>query len=108
MDIYSKWAAAKLYTTSTHITGAALLNDRALPFFAPQEIDLIRIVADRGTEYYGKLETHDYQLYLGINDIEHIKTKARHPQTHGICQRFHKTFLHEFYQVAFQRKLYHS
>ncbi|CAK7019211.1 MAG: IS481 family transposase IS1419 [Desulfovibrio sp.] len=108
MDTYSKWAAAKLYTTKTPITGADLLNDRVLPFFTSQEMGIIRMLTDRGTEYCGKLETHDYQLYLGINGIEHTKTKARHPQTNGICERFHKTVLHEFYQVAFRRKLYHS
>jgi len=68
----------------------------------------ISLGPNRGTEYCGKLEMHDYQLYLGINSIEHTKTKARHPQTNGICERFHKTVLHEFYQVAFRRKLYHS
>ena len=108
VDTYSKWAAAKLYTTKTPITGADLLNDRVLPFFTSQEMGIIRILTDRGTEYCGKLETHDYQLYLGINGIEHTKTKARHPQTNGICERFHKTILHEFYQIAFRRKLYNS
>lgn len=108
VDTYSKWAAAKLYTTKTPITGADLLNDRVLPFFASQEMGIIRILTDRGTEYCGKLETHDYQLYLGVNGIEHTKTKARHPQINGICERFHKTILREFYQVAFRRKLYHS
>jgi transposase InsO family protein len=108
VDTYSKWAAAKLYTTKTPITGADLLNDRVLPFFTSQEMGVIRILTDRGTEYCGKLEMHDYQLYLGINGIEHTKTKARHPQTNGICERFHKTILHEFYQVALRRKLYHS
>jgi len=39
---------------------------------------IIRILTDRGTEYCGKLETHDYQLYLGINDIEHTKTRPLH------------------------------
>ena len=52
--------------------------------------------------------TISFIFYLGINGIEHTKTRARHPQTNGICQRFHKTILHEFYQVAFRRKLYHS
>lgn len=66
------------------------------------------MLTDRGTEYCGKLETHDYELYLGINSIEHTKTKTRHPQTNGICKHFHKTILHEFYQVAFRKKLYHS
>jgi transposase InsO family protein len=108
VDTYSKWATAKLYTTKTPITGADLLNDRVLPFFSLLEMGLIRILTDRGTEYCGKLEQHDYELYLGVNGIEHTKTKARHPQTNGICERFHKTILHEFYQVAFRRKLYQT
>ena len=108
VDTYSKWAAAKLYTTKTPITAADLLNDRVLPFFAEQGMGMIRILTDRGTEYCGKPETHDYQLYLALNDIEHTKTKAMHPQTNGICERFHKTILQEFYQVAFRRKIYRS
>ncbi len=69
---------------------------------------VIRILTDRGTEYCGKPESHDYQLYLALNDIEHSRTKANHPQTNGICERFHKTILQEFYQVAFRRKIYQS
>ncbi len=108
VDTYSKWATAKLYTTKTPITAADLLNDRVLPFFAEQGMDVIRMLTDRGTEYCGKAEQHDYQLYLAVNDIEHTKTKAQHPQTNGICERFHKTVLNEFYQVAFRRKIYRS
>ncbi|AMC34304.1 IS481 family transposase [Janthinobacterium sp. B9-8] len=108
VDTYSKVAFAKLYTTKTPITAADLLNDRVLPFFAEQEMGMLRILTDRGTEYCGKAETHDYQLYLAINEIEHTKTKVRHPQTNGICERFHKTILQEFYQVTFRRKLYQS
>lgn len=108
VDTYSKWTAAKLYTTKTPITAADLLNDRVLPFFEEQGMGVIRILTDRGTEYCGKPETHDYQLYLALNDIEHTKTKVRHPQTNGICERFHKTILQEFYQVAFRRKIYRS
>jgi len=108
VDTYSKWSTAKLYTTKTPITAADLLNDRVLPFFAEQEMDVIRMLTDRGTEYCGKAEQHDYQLYLAVNDIEHTKTKAQHPQTNGICERFHKTVLNEFYQVAFRRKIYRS
>ena len=108
VDTYSKWAAAKLYTTKTPITSADLLNDRVLPFFTEQGMGVIRILTDRGTEYCGKPENHDYQLYLALNDIEHSKTKANHPQTNGICERFHKTILQEFYQVTFRRKIYQS
>ena len=108
VDTYSKIAFAKLYTTKTPITSADVLNDRVLPFFEAQELPMLRILTDRGTEYCGKIEQHDYQLYLAINDIDHTKTKARHPQTNGICERFHKTILNEFYQVTFRKKLYDS
>ena len=108
VDTYSKWAAAKLYTSKAPITGADLLNDRVLPFFSSMDMGLIRMLTDRGTEYCGKVEAHDYELYLGVNGIEYTKTKARHPQTNGICERFHKTILNEFYQVVFRRKLYQS
>jgi transposase InsO family protein len=108
VDTYSKWAAAKLYTTKTPITSADLLNDRVLPFFAEQGMGVIRILTDRGTEFCGKAETHDYQLYLALNNIEHTKTKVMHLQTNGIFERFHKTILQEFYQVTFRRKIYRS
>jgi transposase InsO family protein len=52
------------------------------------------------------MDQHDHQLYLAINDIEHTKTKAHSPQTNGICERFHRTILREFYQVVFRKKLY--
>lgn len=106
VDTYSKVAHCKLYVTKTPITAADLLNDRVLPFYASQGLPMLRILTDRGTEYCGKVEQHDYQLYLAINDIEHTKTKAMSPQTNGICERFHKTILNEFYQVTFRKKLY--
>ena len=106
IDTYAKVAFAKLYTTKTPITAADLLNDRVLPFYAEHDLPLLRILTDRGTEYCGKAESHDYQLYLAINDIDHTKTKAKSPQTNGICERFHKTLLQEFYQVTFRKQLY--
>lgn len=108
VDTYSKVAFAKLYTTKTPITSADILNDRVLPFFEEQQLPMLRILTDRGTEYCGKAEQHDYQLYLALNDIEHTKTKVRSPQTNGICERFHKTILQEFYQVTLRKKIYET
>lgn len=108
VDTYSKVAFAKLYTTKTPITAADILNDRVLPYFERNDLPMLRILTDRGTEYCGRVEQHDYQLYLAINDIDHTKTKAMSPQTNGICERFHKTILNEFYQVTFRKKLYDS
>lgn len=106
VDTYAKVAAAKLYTTKTPITAADLLNDRVLPMYEAHNLPLLRMLTDRGTEYCGKVEQHDYELYLAVNEIEHTKTKANHPQTNGICERFHKTILQEFYQVTFRKKVY--
>ncbi|MCG8611663.1 MAG: IS481 family transposase [Pseudomonadales bacterium] len=106
VDTYSKVAHCKLYTTKTPITAADLLNDRVLPFYAAQALPVLRILTDRGTEYCGTVERHDYQLYLALNEIEHTKAKARHPQANGICERFHKTILQEFYQPGLRRKIY--
>ncbi len=106
IDTYSKVVHCKLYTTKTPITSADLLNDKVLPFYTSQGLPMLRILTDRGTEYCGKIDQHDYQLYLAINDIDHTKTKAMSPQTNGICERFHKTILQEFYQVTFRKKLY--
>ncbi|WP_265411101.1 IS481 family transposase [Actinobacillus pleuropneumoniae] len=106
VDTYSKVAFAKLYTMKTAIAAADMLNDKVLPFFEAQGLPMLRILTDRGSEYCGKVENHDYELYLAINDIEHTKTKVKHPQTNGICERFHKTILQEFYQVAFRKKIY--
>jgi len=106
IDTYSKMAFAKLYDRKNALVAADILNDRVLPFFEQQDVPLLRILTDRGTEYCGKQEHHEYQLYLGIENIDHSKTKARSPQSNGICERFHKTVLDEFYRIAFRRKIY--
>jgi transposase InsO family protein len=106
VDTYSKIAQAKLYNMKTALTAADMLNDKVLPFFEEQDLPMLRILTDRGTEFCGKSDEHDYQLYLAVKDIDHTKTKVRHPQTNGICERFHRTILNEFYQVAFRKKVY--
>jgi transposase InsO family protein len=108
IDTYSKYAFAKLYDRKHAITAADMLNDRVLPFFEEHEVPLLRILTDRGSEYCGNRETHEYALYLDLENIEHTRTKTRSPQTNGICERFHQTIQNEFYASAFRRKLYHS
>lgn len=106
VDTYSKVAACKLYTTKTPITAADLLNDRVLPMLEENGVGLLRILTDRGTEYCGRPEHHDYQLYLALNEIDHTKTKAYSPQTNGICERFHRTVKEEFYEITFRKNVY--
>jgi len=108
IDTYAKVAMAKLYDRKNALVAADLLNDRALPFFEEHGIPLLRILTDRGSEYCGNREYHEYELYLEIEGIEHTKTKTQSPQTNGICERFQRTILNEFYQVAFRTKVYSS
>jgi transposase InsO family protein len=107
IDTYSKVGFAKLYDRKTPITAADTLNDRVLPFFEEHEIPLCRVLTDRGTEYCGS-DQHEYELYLAVENIDHTRTKAKSPQTNGICERFNKTVLNEFYKTAFRKKLYET
>ena len=106
VDTYSKVAFAKLYDRKTPLTAADLLNDQVVPFFDAHEVPLNRILTDRGTEYCGSPDTHVYELYLAVENIDHTRTKVKSPQTNGIVERFHKTVLTEFYRIAFRKKIY--
>ena len=108
VDTYTKVAFAKLYDRKTPLTAADLLNDRVVPFFDQQEVKLSRVLTDRGTEYCGNPEHHEYELYLAVEDVDHSRTKTKNPQTNGIVERFHKTVLNEFYRVVFRKKIYGS
>ncbi len=48
---------------------------------------MLRILTDRGTEYCGRVEHHDYQLYLAIDNIDHTKTKAIFNSSHDFTRR---------------------
>lgn len=108
IDTYTKVGFAKLYTDKTPLTAADLLNDRVLPFFADHDVALQRLLTDRGTEYCGAPDRHPYELYLAVEDIEHSRTRTKRPQTNGICERFNKTVLNEFYRVAFRKRFYET
>jgi transposase InsO family protein len=108
IDTYTKVAFVKLYDRKNALVAAEILNDRVVPFYEQHEIPLLRILTDRGTEYCGNREHHEYQLYLAVENIDHSKTKARSPQSNGIVERFQRTVLNEFYQIAFRKKVYQS
>lgn len=108
VDTYSKVAFAKLYDRKTPLPAADLLNDKVVPFFDQHAIRLLRVLTDRGTEYCGNPEHHEYELYLALEDIDHTRTRAKSPQTNGIVERLHKTMLNEFYRIAFRKRIYNS
>ena len=108
IDTYSKIGFAKLYDRKNALVAADMLNDRVVPFFEQHDLKLMKMLTDRGTEYCGNRETHEYELYLAIEDIDHSKIKAKSPQTNGICERFNRTVQNEFYAIAFRKKIYTS
>lgn len=106
IDTFSNVAFAKVYTEKTALTATDFLNDRVLPFFDGVGVRLLRTLTDRGTEYCGVRDQHPYELFCYLNDIEHSRTKARHPQTNGACERMNQIILDEFWQVAFRKRIY--
>ena len=108
IDTHSNVGFAKVYPDKTALTAADFMNDKVLPFFDSENMSLLRVLTDRGTEYCGRIETHPYQLFLHLNEVEHSRTKVRHPQTNGSTERLNQIVQNEFYKVAFRKKLYTS
>ena len=108
IDTFSNLGFAKLYLKKTSVEAADFLNDKVLPVFDEHNISVLRMLTDRGGEYCGRADQHMYQLFLSLQEIEHTKTKARHPQTNGACEKLNQTIEREFYAVAFRKKLYSS
>jgi transposase InsO family protein len=106
IDTYSKNCFVKIYDRRNALVAADTLNDRVVPFYEQHHLRVLRLLTDRGTEYCGRRDHHEYQLYLAIENIDHTRTKAKSPQTNGICERFHRTIQDEFYSIAFRKKVY--
>ena len=81
IDTYAKVGFAKLYDRKTPLTAADLLNDRVMPFYDEPGVVLQRILTDRGTEYCGTHDRHEYELYLAVENIDHSRTTTKSPQT---------------------------
>jgi hypothetical protein len=108
IDTYAKVTRARLHEAKTPIAAADLPNDRVIPFFEENETRIRRMPTDRGTEYRGRPESHEYELHLAIAEIDHTRAKARSPHTNRIRERFHRTVLDGFHRVAFRKRLYGS
>lgn len=107
VDTYGSYAFGFLHTTKRPEAAVAVLHNDALPFYQEKGLSVEAIITDNGREFCGK-ETHPYEIYLDLNDIEHRRTKVRRPQTNGFVERFNNTVLNEFFRTAFRTKLYES
>jgi hypothetical protein len=62
----TRMAFAKLYAAKTALIAADMLNDQVVSWFEQRGLPLLRVLTDRGTEYCGLLEHHEYELYLAV------------------------------------------
>lgn len=107
VDTNSSYAFGFLHTTKQPEAAAAVLHNDVLPFYRSKGLTIKALLTDNGREFCGK-DTHPYEIYLALNDIEHRTTKVRKPQTNGFVERFNRTVLEEFFRTAFRTKLYES
>jgi transposase InsO family protein len=106
IDTHANVGFAKVYSDKTALCAADLLNDRVLPAYDEHNIGVLRILTDNGREYCGLKDSHPYELFLHLNDIEHTRIRVRRPQTNGSVERLNQIIKEEFYGVAFRKKLY--
>lgn len=76
VDTYFSVSFAKVYTAKVPVTAQIFSTTGFLPFFEEEQIPVLRVLTDRGTEFCGAPERHPYELYLELNDIEHTKTEG--------------------------------
>ncbi len=89
VDTYGSYAFGFLHTTKQPEAAVAVLHNDALPFYAERAIPVQAVLTDNGREFCGT-DTHPFELYLQLNDIEHRLTRVRRPQTNGFVERFNR------------------
>jgi transposase InsO family protein len=107
VDTYGSYAFGFLHTTKQPEAAAAVLHNDVLPFYQERDIPVKTVLTDNGREFCGR-DTHPYELYLQLNDIEHRRTQVRRPQSNGFVERFNRTVLDEFFRTAFRTKYYET
>jgi transposase InsO family protein len=111
VDTYGSLGFAFLHTSKQPEAAVSLLHNDVLPFYQKHKVPVKAVLTDNGREFCGSpthLETHAYELYLQLNDIQHRRTRVRSPQTNGFVERFHRTLLEEFFAIKLREKLYES
>lgn len=107
VDTYGSFAFGFLHTSKQPEAAVAVLHNEALPFYQEQGLTVAALLTDNGREFCGT-DTHPFELYLQLNDIEHRTTRVRRPQTNGFVERFNRTVLDEFFRIAFRTTMYES
>jgi transposase InsO family protein len=105
VDTYNSLAFGFLHTSKQPEAAVALVHNDVLPFYGEHGLQVEHLLTDNGREFCGT-DTHPFELYLALNDIQHRTTRVRRPQTNGFVERFHQTVQNEFFAIAFREKFY--
>jgi len=108
VDCHSRYAFGHLYTSKVPVTAVHVLNDKVLPFFEGYNCPVVTILTDNGREYCGRPDSHPFELFLQLEDIEHRTTQVRRPQSNGIVERLHRTLLDEHFRIQGRVKFYEN
>ena len=110
IDAYSNFGFAKVYLDKKAESSIDFVKTKALPVYQMFHIRLDRILTDNGKEYttHWKNGKHDDEIFLAKCGIRHTRIKPRCPKSNGIVERFNRTLLEEFYQVAMIKNIYPS
>lgn len=107
VDTYGSYGFGFLHTSKQPQAAAALLHNDVLPFYADHNLTVQAVLTDNGREFCGT-DTHPYELYLALNDIEHRRTRVRTPRTNGFVERFQRTVLEEFFVQTLRTTFYET
>jgi transposase InsO family protein len=108
IDCYSRYVWGRLYTNKMPVNSAQLLNNDVLPFFEKHKVKVQTVLSDNGREFCGRPDSHPYELFLQLEDIEHRTTKVRRPQSNGFIERFNRTVLDEHFRIMGRKKFYET
>ena len=108
IDCFSRYAWGRLYTSKLPVTAVHVMNNDVIPTFEAHNARIATVLSDNGREFCGRPDTHPYELFLQLEEIEHRTTKVRRPQSNGYVERLHRTLLDEHFRVMGRTKFYES
>jgi len=110
IDAYAGFGFAKVFRDKTAISAIDFLKTKVLSVYRQFHIPLDRILTDNGKEYttHWVDGNHGDESFLKQHSIRHTRIKLRTPQSNGVIERFNRTLLEEFYQIAMMKKVYFS
>lgn len=100
----SRYGWAQLYLSHEQTSSINFLEHHLIPKFFQNGVDLESVLTDNGSEFIATRFTQTLVDY----EIEHRRIPKGKPTLNGYCERFQRTILEEFYQVAFRKKFFKS